>query len=65
MTLGGKSVEKVVSMQQANGHAVYSSIILAQIGDQLMTMQISLPGDNRQEAANIANGVLGTLTFAQ
>lgn len=38
VTLGGKSVEKVVSMQQANGHAVYSSIILAQIGDQLMTM---------------------------
>ncbi|AIJ08255.1 MULTISPECIES: DcrB family lipoprotein [Edwardsiella] len=63
--LGGKAVEKVVSMQQANGHAIYSSIILAQVGDQLMTMQISLPGDNRQEAANIANGVLDTLSFAQ
>ncbi|ACR67286.1 DUF1795 domain-containing protein [Edwardsiella ictaluri] len=63
--LGGKEVEKVVSMQQANGHAIYSSIILAQVGDQLMTMQISLPGDNRQEAANIANGVLDTLSFAR
>ena len=63
--VSGQQAQEVNSLQTAKGQVSYSSIVLAKAGDQLMTMQVSLPGENQQEAANIANGVINTLKITE
>lgn len=63
--ISGQPAQEVNSVQTAKGQVSYSSIVLAKAGDQLMTMQVSLPGENQQEAANIANGVVNTLKIKE
>ena len=59
------SAQEVNSVQTAKGQVSYSSIVLAKAGDQLMTMQVALPGENQQEAASIAKGVVNTLKIKE
>lgn len=59
--LNGATLQQVNSVQTLKGVTSYSSIVLGKTGDQLLTMQITLPATNQQEAENIANGVLNTL----
>lgn len=59
--LNGATVQQVNSLQTLKGVTSYSSIVIGKTGDRLLTIQISLPAANQQEAENIANGVLATL----
>lgn len=59
--LNGAMVQQVNSLQTLKGVTSYSSIVIGKTGDRLLTLQISLPAANQQEAENIANGVLATL----
>lgn len=63
--VSGQPAQEVNSVQTAKGQVSYSSIVLAKAGDQLMTMQVALPGENQQEAASIAKGVVNTLKIKE
>lgn len=61
VVLNGAALQQVNSLQNLKGVTSYSSIVIGKVGEQLLTLQITLPAANQQEAENIANGVLNTL----
>lgn len=48
-----------------DGSKEYSSVLLSVLDNQLLTMQISLPGDNPQQAQKAAEGIINTLVLKQ
>lgn len=59
--VGNADARKVVSTQMSHNNMSYSSIVLAHIGNDLLTIQTSLPASNQEEAAKVADGVISTL----
>lgn len=59
--VGDADARKVVSTQMSNNQPSYSSIVLAHVGSDLLTIQTSLPASNQEEAAKVADGVISTL----
>ena len=57
----GHDVQKLDTIISAQGQTTYSSIVLAKVNDQLLTMQISLPADNQAQAQASAESILNTL----
>lgn len=59
----GHAVQQLDTIISAQGQTTYSSIVLSKIGNQLLTMQISLPADNQAESQASAESILNTLTI--
>lgn len=59
----GHTLQQLDTIISAQGQTTYSSIVLGKVGDQLLTMQISLPADNQAQAQASAESILGTLTL--
>ncbi|MCU7718671.1 phage sensitivity protein DcrB, partial [Escherichia coli] len=47
----------------AKGQTAYSSVILGNVGNQLLTMQITLPADDQQKAQTTAENIINTLVI--
>lgn len=52
----------------ARGHqrspvAPWSSVILGKVDDKLLTLQVTLPADNQQQAQTEAESIINTLTI--
>ena len=61
----GHTMQQLDSIISAQGQTTYSSIVLSKVGNQLLTMQVSLPADNQAQAQAAAESILGTLTINQ
>lgn len=59
----GHALQQFDSVISSKGQTVYSSIILGNIGDRLLTMQITLPADNQQKAQAAAENIINTITI--
>mgnify|MGYP003745528891 FL=1 len=59
----GHSLQQLDSIISAKGQTAYSSVVLGKIDNQLLTLQITLPADNQQEAQTTAENIINTLTI--
>lgn len=59
----GHTLQQLDTIISAQGQSTYSSIVLGKVGDELLTMQISLPADNQAQAQASAESILSTLTL--
>ncbi len=60
--LKGHKMQQLDSIISAKGQTAYSSVIL-NVGNQLLTMQITLPADNQQKAQTTAENIINTLVI--
>jgi len=59
----GHTLQQLDTIISAQGQTTYSSIVLGKVGNQLLTMQVSLPADNQAQAQASAESILSTLTI--
>ncbi|BDH44210.1 hypothetical protein TUM12370_02540 [Salmonella enterica subsp. enterica serovar Choleraesuis] len=59
----GHKLQQFDSVISSKGQTAYSSIILGNIDDQLLTMQITLPADNQQKAQATAESIINTIAI--
>lgn len=59
----GHTVQQLDTVISAKGQTTYSSVILSKVDDKLLTMQITLPADNQQQAQIAAEDIINTLTI--
>ncbi|TNV20445.1 DUF1795 domain-containing protein [Buttiauxella sp. B2] len=59
----GHTLQQLDSIISAKGQTAYSSVILGKVDDQLLTMQITLPADNQQQAQTAAENIINTITI--
>ena len=58
--LKGHKMQQLDSIISAKGQTAYSSVILGNVGNQLLTMQITLPADDQQKAQTTAENIINT-----
>ncbi len=56
----GAAAESNIS---AKGQTAWSSVILGKVDDKLLTLQVTLPADNQQQAQTEAESIINTLTI--
>jgi len=61
MTVDEQPLQRLDTVINANGQSVWSSLILGKINNKLLTLQITLPGDDQQAAQTEAENILQTL----
>ncbi|WP_139354754.1 DcrB-related protein, partial [Escherichia coli] len=54
----GHKMQQLDSIISAKGQTAYSSVSLGNVGNQLLTMQITLPADNQQRAQTNAENII-------
>ncbi len=59
--LKGHNLQQLDTVISAKGQTAYSSVILSKVDDKLLTMQITLPADNQQQAQSAAENIINTL----
>lgn len=57
----GHTMQQLDSVISAKGQTAYSSVILGKIDNQLLTLQVTLPADNQQEAQVAAENIIDTI----
>lgn len=63
ITLKGQPAQRLDSVVSAKNQSSWSSVILAKVDGKLLTMQISLPADNQQQAQTEAENIVNTVTL--
>lgn len=61
VTLGGEPAQQLDTVISANNQTSWSSVVLAKVDGKLMTMQITLPGQNQQQAQSDAETVVKSI----
>ena len=59
----GHQLQQLDSIISAKGQTAYSSVVLGKIDNQLLTLQVTLPADNQQEAQTTAENIVNTITI--
>jgi len=59
--INGVSLRQLDSIITSSGQKAYSSILLGELGNQLLTIQVTLPADNQQQAQSEAEGIISSL----
>lgn len=59
--VNGQTLQQYDSVISSAGQKAYSSIILGKVDSHLLTMQITLPADNQQQAQTDAEAIINTL----
>ncbi|KHS67752.1 lipoprotein [Pectobacterium brasiliense] len=57
----GKKLQQLDSIITSSGQQAYSSVVLGKVENQLLTLQITLPASNQQQAQSEAEGIIHTL----
>jgi len=63
VTLKDQPAQQLDTVISANNQTSWSSVILAKVDGKLMTMQITLPGDNQQQAQSDADNIVKSVTL--
>ena len=61
--LKGHKMQQLDSIISAKGQTAYSSVILGNVGNQLLTIQVTLPADDQQNAQTTAENIINTLVI--
>ncbi|MDJ1653707.1 MULTISPECIES: DcrB family lipoprotein [Raoultella] len=59
----GHTLQQLDSIISAKGQTAWSSVLLGKVDDKLLTLQITLPADNQQQAQTAAENIINTLTI--
>ncbi|MCL2897054.1 DcrB family lipoprotein [Brenneria tiliae] len=57
----GQKLQQLDSIITSSGQQAYSSVVLGKVDDRLLTLQITLPADNQQQAQAEAESIIQTL----
>ncbi|MFD1800878.1 DcrB family lipoprotein [Mixta tenebrionis] len=63
ITLKGQPAQQLDTVISANNQSSWSSVVLAKAENKLVTLQITLPADNQQQAQTAAENVINTITL--
>ncbi|QKJ85228.1 hypothetical protein PMPD1_0245 [Paramixta manurensis] len=63
ITLKGQQAQQLDTVISANNQTAWSSVVLAKVDGKLVTLQITLPADNQQQAQTDAENVINTITL--
>jgi len=63
ITLKGEPAQQLDTVISANQQTAWSSVVLAKADGKLLTLQITLPADNQQQAQTAAENVINTITL--
>ena len=61
--LKGQTLQQLDSVISAKGQTAYSSVLLGNVDLILLTLQITLPSDNQQEAQSAAESIINTVVI--
>ncbi len=61
--LRDQPAQRLDSVVSANNQTSWSSVILAKVDGKLLTLQITLPGDNQQQAQSDADSIVQSITL--
>ena len=61
ITVNDQQLQQLDTVISANNQTVWSSLVMGKVDGKLLTMQISLPGDDQQAAQTEAGNILKTL----
>ncbi|KNC88351.1 DcrB family lipoprotein [Trabulsiella odontotermitis] len=61
--LKGHTLQQLDSIISAKGQTAYSSVVLGKVDGKLLTMQVTLPADNQQQAQTAAENIINTLVI--
>jgi hypothetical protein len=59
--VNGQTLQQLDTVITSAGQKAYSSIVLGKVDSHLLTMQITLPADNQQQAQTDAEAIINTL----
>jgi hypothetical protein len=59
--VNGQTLQQLDTVITSAGQKAYSSIVLGKVDSHLLTMQITLPADNQQQAQTDAEAIISTL----
>lgn len=59
----GHTLQQFDSIISAKGQTAYSSIVLGKVDNKLLTMQVTLPADNQQQAQAEAESIVNTIVI--
>lgn len=57
----GQKMQQLDTVISAKGKTAYSSVVLGNVDDKLLTLQITLPADNQQQAQSTAENIINTI----
>ena len=63
LEIKGHNLQQLDSIISAKGQTAWSSVILGKVDDKLLTLQVTLPADNQQQAQTEAESIINTLTI--
>lgn len=61
--LKGQTVQQLDSVISARNQSSWSSVVLAKVNGKLLTLQITLPAENQQQAQTEAENIINTLVL--
>ena len=59
----GHTLQQLDSIISAKGQTAYSSVVLGKVDNKLLTLQVTLPADNQQQAQADAEKIINTLVI--
>ena len=59
--LKGHTLQQLDSIISAKGQTAWSSVVLGKIDNKLVTIQVTLPADNQQQAQTAAENIINTI----
>lgn len=63
LEIKGHTLQQLDSIISAKGQTARSSVLLGKVDDKLLTLQVTLPADNQQQAQTEAESIISTLTI--
>ncbi|WP_105573726.1 DcrB family lipoprotein [Cronobacter sakazakii] len=57
----GQKMQQLDTVISTKGQTAYSSVVLGNVDDKLLTLQITLPADNQQQAQSTAENIINTI----
>ncbi|MGP3590595.1 DcrB family lipoprotein [Vagococcus sp. WN89Y] len=57
----GQTLQQLDSIISAKGQTAWSTVVLGKVDGKLLTLQVTLPADNQQQAQSAAENIVNTL----
>jgi len=65
LDVNGVPLRQLDSIITSGGEKAYSSVLIGSLNNNMLTIQVTLPADNQQQAQTEAEGIISTLKLKQ
>lgn len=65
LDVNGVPLRQLDSIITSSGEKAYSSVLIGSLNNNMLTIQVTLPADNQQQAQTEAEGIISTLKLKQ